>query len=147
MATNLTSSGNFALNIYWLNEAGYASARRIDAADEPLTIRQPLSQLPPGPWRSLGGYLDYSDWPERDRFIELDRAIEAGQGDRPPVHIVPSALRRCRAKIADGANCNAYFTVDEGYDGWKCAAHRASGPCEKPVNSWRERAFSESSDL
>src|SRR5579863_4324562 len=28
-------------------------------------------KLPPGPWRSLGGYLDYSNWEERDRFLEL----------------------------------------------------------------------------
>lgn len=35
----------------------------------------PLQMLPPGPARSLGGYLDYSGWPERERFLELDRAI------------------------------------------------------------------------
>jgi hypothetical protein len=34
-----------------------------------------LRRLPPGPWRSLGRYLDYTNWPERDRFLELDRAI------------------------------------------------------------------------
>jgi hypothetical protein len=27
------------------------------------------------PWRSLGGFLDYEHWLDRDRFVELDRAI------------------------------------------------------------------------
>jgi len=27
------------------------------------------------PWRSLGGFLDYEHWPDRDRFVELDAAI------------------------------------------------------------------------
>ena len=36
-----------------------------------------LTQLAPGPWRSLGRYLDYTNWADRDRFVELDRAIEA----------------------------------------------------------------------
>lgn len=35
-----------------------------------------LHELPPGPWRSLGRYLDYTNWPDRDRFVALDRAIE-----------------------------------------------------------------------
>jgi len=39
----------------------------------------PLQQLEAGPWRSLGGYFDYSLWPDRDRFLELDRAIAAMQ--------------------------------------------------------------------
>lgn len=34
-----------------------------------------LPKLPPAPWRSLGGYLDYSCWKERARFLELDAAI------------------------------------------------------------------------
>ncbi|HTA46677.1 MAG TPA: hypothetical protein VK789_29740 [Bryobacteraceae bacterium] len=37
----------------------------------------PLTQLAPGPWRSLGRHLDYTTWADRDRFVELDRAIEA----------------------------------------------------------------------
>jgi hypothetical protein len=39
----------------------------------------PLCPLPPGPWRSLGQHLDYTDWPARERFMELDRAIEASR--------------------------------------------------------------------
>jgi hypothetical protein len=42
-------------------------------------IKPPLEKLADGPWRSLGGYFDYSLWPERERFLELDRAIAAGQ--------------------------------------------------------------------
>src|SRR5579872_6841280 len=35
-----------------------------------------LKHVPPGPWRSLGRCLDYTNWPDRDRFLELDRAIQ-----------------------------------------------------------------------
>ena len=35
-----------------------------------------LPKMPPDPDRSLGGYLNYSGWPDRERFMELDRAIQ-----------------------------------------------------------------------
>lgn len=35
-----------------------------------------LIRLPPGPWRSLGRRLDYTNWTDRERFLELDRAIQ-----------------------------------------------------------------------
>lgn len=38
-----------------------------------------LHRLPPGPWRSLGQLLDYTNWPDRERFMELDRAIEGSR--------------------------------------------------------------------
>ena len=38
-------------------------------------VRPPLPKLAAGPWRSLGGYFDYSHWPDRERFLELDKAI------------------------------------------------------------------------
>ena len=38
-----------------------------------------MEKLAAGPWRSLGGYFDYSHWPDRERFLELDKAIAAGQ--------------------------------------------------------------------
>jgi hypothetical protein len=42
----------------------------------------PLQKVQPGPWRSLGGYLDYSHWEDRERFLELDAAIaRARQAD------------------------------------------------------------------
>lgn len=36
-----------------------------------------LEKVPPSEWRSLGGYFDYTHWADRDRFMELDRAIAA----------------------------------------------------------------------
>lgn len=42
-----------------------------------------LPELLPSPWRSLGKRLDYSEWVERDRFIELDAAILARQELEP----------------------------------------------------------------
>ncbi len=41
-----------------------------------------MNQSPPGPWRSLGGYLDYTDWTERDRFVALDRAYRGPPENR-----------------------------------------------------------------
>jgi hypothetical protein len=35
----------------------------------------PLPRLAAGAWRSLGGCLDYSGWKDRDRFLQLDKAI------------------------------------------------------------------------
>ena len=46
--------------------------------DSAREMRAPLPKLAAGPWTSLGGYFDYSLWPERERFLELDRAIAAG---------------------------------------------------------------------
>jgi len=43
----------------------------------------PLPKLPPGPWRSLGGHFDYSTWQDRNRFLELDRALARAQSRRP----------------------------------------------------------------
>jgi hypothetical protein len=42
-------------------------------------VKPPLEKLAAGPWTSLGGYFDYSLWPDRERFLELDKAIAAGQ--------------------------------------------------------------------
>jgi len=38
-----------------------------------------LPELPPFRWRSLGKRLDYTDWEDRDRFMELDAAILASR--------------------------------------------------------------------
>ncbi len=49
-------------------------AVNIEQKTEAGTVR-PLSRLPPGAWRSLGRHLDYTNWADRERFLELDRAI------------------------------------------------------------------------
>lgn len=41
----------------------------------PVIRPQYSEKLPPGPWRSLGGFLNYETWEERDRFIELDEVL------------------------------------------------------------------------
>jgi hypothetical protein len=71
----------------WIALTKYASEQEPegevvqDAAiiQPPREIKPPLPKLAAGPWRSLGGYFDYSSWSDRDRFLELDRAIAAGQ--------------------------------------------------------------------
>jgi hypothetical protein len=103
------------------------------AADHPSL----MEKLAPGPWRSLGGFLDYSAWPDRDRFLELDLAIHAKackdeEEDvqvvaAPPAVVYPAVVqpsRRCRAKVAHRANCNEPFALTPDYNGWRCATHR-----------------------
>lgn len=98
--------------------------------DEGLhAVRPPLVKLPPCPWRSLGGYLNYENWPERERFAELDLAIKS-RTDTVLLSREDSPIRRtrrCRAIVPEGGNCNAIVTLGENYDGWKCEAHRKLG--------------------
>jgi len=35
----------------------------------------PLIKLPPGRFRSVGGYFSYEGWPDQQRFMELDEAL------------------------------------------------------------------------
>jgi hypothetical protein len=49
---------------------------------ETVEVKEPLQRVPESPWRSLGGFLDYSNWHDRERFLELDRAI--AQSAREP---------------------------------------------------------------
>jgi hypothetical protein len=62
-----------------------ASLRNVVCADEvepnytlvePVRAISRLRRLPPGPFRSLGEHLDYAEWAGRERFMELDRAIQ-----------------------------------------------------------------------
>lgn len=53
-------------------------------AEERVEDPEGLSNLQPLPrarWRSLGEHLDYTRWPERERFLELDREIKAAPRD------------------------------------------------------------------
>jgi hypothetical protein len=50
----------------------------------PRETKPPLQKVAASPWRSLGGYFDYSHWPERERFLELDKAIASGQEIHDP---------------------------------------------------------------
>ena len=92
---------------------------------EPEHQVQPGQKLPPGPFRSLGGYLDYSDWPERERFLELDRILRTIEPepsgwedwkDLPP-------LRRCTS-LVEGIRCPNRFRPTAEYQGLKCDEHR-----------------------
>jgi hypothetical protein len=61
----------------WLDEpsekAGLALAR---SGLESVCKTSRLERLPNSPFRSVGGYLNYAGWPDCERFIELDRAIQ-----------------------------------------------------------------------
>jgi hypothetical protein len=50
----------------------------VEDMEEDMEVEPPsrLALLPVFfSWRSLGGYLNYENWPERERFLELDQAI------------------------------------------------------------------------
>jgi hypothetical protein len=73
---------------------------QMDGLDETISR---VHRQPPGPWRSLGQHLDYTDWPERDRFVYLDREIKKmpvtkldREHRRYPVRVVPRAARRSK---------------------------------------------------
>lgn len=61
-----------------------ASHSPSNTRSEAGETKPPLQKVADGPWRSLGGYFDYSLWPDRERFMELDRAIAAAQELREP---------------------------------------------------------------
>lgn len=48
----------------------------------PTEVRGPLQKVAESPFRSLGGFLDYSNWADRERFLELDRAIACAQSNQ-----------------------------------------------------------------
>jgi hypothetical protein len=64
-------------------EAGLAWAR--SGLESACGINR-LRKLPPSPFRSVGGYLDYAEWPDCQRFMELDRLIQvyALESQNPP---------------------------------------------------------------
>ena len=55
-------------------------------------IQSRLHKHPDSPWRSLGHYLDYSGWADRDRFMYLDKAIK--------IHNIEQARRNASSKRA-----------------------------------------------
>ena len=60
-------------------EARAAEQAAAVAATVQREMKAPLEKVQAGPWRSLGGYFDYTHWADRERFMELDRAIAASQ--------------------------------------------------------------------
>lgn len=61
-----------------------------------------LYRLPRARWRSLGEHLDYSHWPERERFVQLDREIMAARGrESDQLRPVP---RRCASVLSRSPN-------------------------------------------
>lgn len=60
-------------------ESGTAALQEVRSHQRPYESTPPMPKLPPSEWRSLGGYFDYCLWADRERFMELDRAIAAAQ--------------------------------------------------------------------
>ena len=61
-------------------ESGTAPTQEMSTDALSCETETPLQKASAGSWVSLGGYFDYSTWADRERFVELDRAI-AASGD------------------------------------------------------------------
>jgi hypothetical protein len=69
--------------VFGRNGAGDGNGDLYYTPRAPLNAISRLRKQPPGPFRSLGQYLDYEGWPGCQRFLELDQAIQAeAQDDR-----------------------------------------------------------------
>ena len=53
--------------------------QEVRTIQRPWENSSPMRKLPPSEWRSLGGYFDYCQWADRERFMELDKAIASSQ--------------------------------------------------------------------
>jgi hypothetical protein len=67
-----------------------AAQRARNPGSVPETLSN-LNRLPRARWRSLGAHLDYTHWPERDRFLQLDCEIKAAPRDSAHQHSEPRA--------------------------------------------------------
>jgi len=93
-----------------------------------------LRKQPPGPYRSLGGYLDYAKWPDRERFMGLDCAIRSQVQENTDNHTdsddpqVLLRLQRCSAARANGSRCKNKFRMTPDDTDSKCERHRTDHP-------------------
>ena len=63
-----------------------------------------LRRLKPGPTVSLGRYLDYERFPDRDRFVQLDQLIAAGRGEEPSTTVPKATLAEIVREIMERRN-------------------------------------------
>jgi hypothetical protein len=56
-------------------ELGTRNSRKLVRSPLPYKFSTPFPKLDASLYRSCGGYFDYSNWIDRDRFMELDKAI------------------------------------------------------------------------
>ena len=77
-------------------------------ADAKPEIQTRLHKHPDSPWRSLGHYLDYSGWKDRDRFMYLDSAIKS--------HNIEQARRNASSKrsgVVVGIDSRSRSVIEE----------------------------------
>ena len=85
-----TESDNFETWIATLTKLAEQHEREARVAHDVETANavreiKPLPKVEMGPWRSLGGCFDYTHWADRERFLELDKAIASCQELRSTV--------------------------------------------------------------
>jgi hypothetical protein len=135
MMTNDFRFAEFETDDFSDFEPALSAGSSFDPSQE--SIHVPLNRVPPGLWTSRGGYLDYTQWPERERFAELDRVLEAEGKSKTERRLAPArVMRRCRAKVNGLSNCNELFMLVDGYRGWKCEAHRVVEANDPPEPDW-----------
>ena len=78
----------------------------VAPADAKPEIQTRLHKHPDSPWRSLGQYLDYSGWADRERFVQLDIKIKALkiQQNRIKARSRQSRIVSIDCKLADACN-------------------------------------------
>jgi hypothetical protein len=97
-----------------------------DECDSPESNAMPalqpkLQKLSPSPCRSLGGYLDYSEWNDRTRFMELDSAIMARREEEQS--------RNSRSNQSE----NVIFIDREIENGWRHSGSLTRLPDAQPI--------------
>ena len=80
----------------------FPAAAAPGGGERDLEAESRLYRLPRARFRSLGQHLDYTNWPERDRFMELDREIAVES---------PAPVQRRRPRRPLAPRPNRLFTT------------------------------------
>jgi hypothetical protein len=90
-----------------------------------------LRRLRPNPYRSLGGFLNYEGWPDCERLMELDRAIQSQaqkhdeDWDDSENPAAPHRVHRPSAGSVGGTSGKNRFQPTTEYVGSKGGDHRS----------------------
>jgi hypothetical protein len=96
------------------------------AEDMEVELPFPLALLPVFfPWRSLGGYLNYENWLERERFLELDQAIAVIQARQREAALF--SRRSLRSELS---------TLESGRLDWQACVRARSGHPDRRIRHY-----------
>jgi hypothetical protein len=130
-------------------DGGSETGRVESNCGEPATecAGPPLEMLPSNPYRSLGGFLNYAGWPDCDRLMELDRAIQRKAQESADDHLdsdepeAPPPVLRCSKRLPNGIRCRNRFQPTAEYAGWHCEDHRTTPSVEHVLKGIEDLAL------